>query len=394
MGGRLAVRPTRVRRLRIHRAIRGSTLGVGLLLVAGAFYVATQKQVMLVVHGSPQAINTTSESVRELLVGEGISLTSSLRVVPPPATELADGMTVVVSPAPGAPPASLFAGGAVLGLGFDHQVDQGAQGSHDVGVWVVDGASSGPVVRIAAELAEASASVVRVGTSPVVPVRVVVSGKVHDVLTNAATSGELLSAMGIAPDADDRVQPPPSTPLHVGALVALDRVRTVTRTTPRTIRFATRTTYSSRLAPGVVRVTTVGKRGLGFVTERIVFVNGRLDSRTVVDEDVLRAPVDEVRVSGPAPADGGSKTTPAGTRDQAGEATWYDPPWSGSTAAHPWLRFGTRVRVTDLLSGRSVVVVINDRGPFSPGRIIDLSPEAFSALAPLGRGVLDVRISW
>jgi rare lipoprotein A (peptidoglycan hydrolase) len=39
-------------------------------------------------------------------------------------------------------------------------------------------------------------------------------------------------------------------------------------------------------------------------------------------------------------------------------------------------------------------VVVNDRGPFAPGRIIDLSPEAFAALAPLGRGVLRVAIDW
>ena len=77
-----------------------------------------------------------------------------------------------------------------------------------------------------------------------------------------------------------------------------------------------------------------------------------------------------------------------------GQATWYDPPWSGLTAAHPWLPFGTQVLVTDLASGRSVTVTIDDRGPFAPGRIIDLSPEAFAALQPLGAGVLDVTIAW
>ena len=50
--------------------------------------------------------------------------------------------------------------------------------------------------------------------------------------------------------------------------------------------------------------------------------------------------------------------------------------------------------VTDVATGQTVIVVINDRGPFSPGRIIDLSPEAFAVLAPLGRGVLQVRINW
>ena len=75
-------------------------------------------------------------------------------------------------------------------------------------------------------------------------------------------------------------------------------------------------------------------------------------------------------------------------------ATWYDPPWSGLTAAHPTLPFGTLVTVTDLETGRSVTVTINDRGPFGTGRIIDLSPEAFAVLQPLGAGILDVSISW
>jgi peptidoglycan lytic transglycosylase len=46
------------------------------------------------------------------------------------------------------------------------------------------------------------------------------------------------------------------------------------------------------------------------------------------------------------------------------------------TAAHPSLPFGTKVRVTNHNTGRSVVVRINDRGPFVKGRVIDLSPAA------------------
>lgn len=60
----------------------------------------------------------------------------------------------------------------------------------------------------------------------------------------------------------------------------------------------------------------------------------------------------------------------------------------GFTAAHRNLPFGTRVRVTNTRNGRSVVVRINDRGPYAAGRIIDLTPAAahalgFSGLAPV-----------
>lgn len=51
------------------------------------------------------------------------------------------------------------------------------------------------------------------------------------------------------------------------------------------------------------------------------------------------------------------------------------------TAAHRKLAFGTRVRVTNIVNKKSVIVEINDRGPFSPGREIDLSKKAFMEIA-------------
>ncbi len=61
---------------------------------------------------------------------------------------------------------------------------------------------------------------------------------------------------------------------------------------------------------------------------------------------------------------------------------------NGFTAAHRTLPFGTRVRVTNRNNGRSVMVRINDRGPFMRGRVIDLTPAAaralgFNGLAPV-----------
>jgi len=62
------------------------------------------------------------------------------------------------------------------------------------------------------------------------------------------------------------------------------------------------------------------------------------------------------------------------------------------TAAHRTLPFGTRVRVTNLKNSRSVVVVINDRGPFRRGRILDVSRRAASELGFLRAGVARVRL--
>lgn len=62
------------------------------------------------------------------------------------------------------------------------------------------------------------------------------------------------------------------------------------------------------------------------------------------------------------------------------------------TAAHKTLPFGTRVRVTRADTGKSVVVRINDRGPFKPGRIIDLSEKAAEDLGMTGKGVTPVKL--
>ena len=89
---------------------------------------------------------------------------------------------------------------------------------------------------------------------------------------------------------------------------------------------------------------------------------------------------------------------------KAGKASWYGPGFHGRktangevfnanalTAAHRTLPFGTRVRVTHRATGRSVVVRINDRGPFVHGRVIDLSRASAQAIG-MG-GVADVTLS-
>ena len=62
------------------------------------------------------------------------------------------------------------------------------------------------------------------------------------------------------------------------------------------------------------------------------------------------------------------------------------------TAAHPTLPFGTKLRVTDVSSGRFVTVRVNDRGPFVRGRVVDISPSAAEALGMVDKGLANVRL--
>jgi rare lipoprotein A len=87
-----------------------------------------------------------------------------------------------------------------------------------------------------------------------------------------------------------------------------------------------------------------------------------------------------------------------------GEASWYGPGFNGNltasgevfnqdalTAAHPSLPFGTRIRVTNQNNGKSVMVRVNDRGPYAGGRIIDLSAGAAGVIGLDISGVADVK---
>ncbi len=92
--------------------------------------------------------------------------------------------------------------------------------------------------------------------------------------------------------------------------------------------------------------------------------------------------------------------------EQRGIASWYGRAWGGRrtasgtrfddramTAAHLWLPFETSARVTNVQNGRSVDVVVNDRGPYHAGRIIDLSAKAAEALGIKDCGTAEVIVS-
>jgi rare lipoprotein A len=62
------------------------------------------------------------------------------------------------------------------------------------------------------------------------------------------------------------------------------------------------------------------------------------------------------------------------------------------TAAHRTLPFGTRLKVTNIKNGKTVIVQVNDRGPFIKGRVVDLSKSAFSSIGSTSAGLIGVKI--
>lgn len=100
-------------------------------------------------------------------------------------------------------------------------------------------------------------------------------------------------------------------------------------------------------------------------------------------------------------------TSPADSISKTGKATYYAKKFEGRkttsgavyrankfTAAHKTLPFGTEVTVTNLHNGKSVTVVINDRGPFGKGLIIDLSVIAAKEIGLYGKGIVPCKITY
>jgi len=100
---------------------------------------------------------------------------------------------------------------------------------------------------------------------------------------------------------------------------------------------------------------------------------------------------------GSAPLLTATKAEAKGAQAQKGAASWYGPGFHGRrtasgerfdanafTAAHRTLPFGARVKVTNTRNGRSVMVRINDRGPYAHGRVIDLSKASARAIGLTG----------
>lgn len=122
--------------------------------------------------------------------------------------------------------------------------------------------------------------------------------------------------------------------------------------------------------------------------------------------EVKRSSKPQLAVRPPTPKVPGSAKPAAGPGGKqhalSGIASYY---WQGQmtasgepfdkramTAAHPSLPFGTKVRVFCANTGRDVVVRINDRGPFKPGRVIDLSEAAAEVIGMQGRGLTTVQL--
>lgn len=125
-----------------------------------------------------------------------------------------------------------------------------------------------------------------------------------------------------------------------------------------------------------------GENGSKELIYKVAYHDGKEVDRALVEEKVVKEAVDKVVVQGTKVKLG---------KKHKGVCSWYSNTGTMS-AANQWLPKGSYVKVTNKANGKSVIVQINDRGPFVPGRIIDLDKVAFAKIASIGAGVIDVKM--
>ena len=125
-----------------------------------------------------------------------------------------------------------------------------------------------------------------------------VDGEKRHVKSTAANVGELLTEQEIVLDDDDEVSPSASTPLSNNLVIDVLRVEYVFRDAEETVKYSSKTSYSSALEKGTSKVTQKGVNGTKTVTYRDKVVNGTVRSTTVEKEVVTKQPVDEITTIG------------------------------------------------------------------------------------------------
>lgn len=340
------------------------------VLAAGGAFLFLGKSVTLVVDQDSRSVDTFAGTVGDLLDEQGVPIGEHDEVRPGLDASLADGMQVEV----------LIAKQITLSL-------NGTQRTVYVTGETVDDVLEQINVRGGRRAHISPSRGARVEDGDLIVYREAVNvtlaadGETRNVITNEEDVGDLLGSLGIFLDGNDEVHPSRKTRLYSAMLIRVVRVEISRVVEQQELAYGTEVQHSNEYMQGVRKVVRAGVPGLAQRIFEVRLENGQEVARTLIDSRQVRAPVRQLVVEGTRPP-----------RFQSGVASWYHR--AGLVAAHPSLPMGTEVRVTNVANGKTVAVVINDRGPYVDGRIIDLSDDAFARLAPLGVGTINVRIAW
>jgi len=125
-----------------------------------------------------------------------------------------------------------------------------------------------------------------------------------------------------------------------------------------------------------------GEKGIREKTYKITYTNGKETNRVLLGSKITKQPVPQIEVVGTKIIVG---------KTQTGSATWYSF-GNEMTCASLDFPMGKYLRVTNRANGKSVIVQVNDSGPYGKDRVIDLNKKAFQKIGDIGAGVINVKV--
>jgi len=180
----------------------------------------------------------------------------------------------------------------------------------------------------------------------------------------------------------DKTTPEVNSIIQNNANITVTRINIEEITQKEDIDFKIITKTDNKMGWRDKEVETPGEKGTKEVRYRVTYKNNKEISREIISKTITQEPQPQTEIHGTFVKIGKKHT---------GQGTWYAFK-GGLYAASPWLPMGSFAKVTNNANGKSVIVEINDRGPFGDGRIIDLDKVAFGKIASLGAGVIDVKV--
>jgi len=196
------------------------------------------------------------------------------------------------------------------------------------------------------------------------------------------TVGEIIKENNLDIKEEDIVSPKRETFAYNNEEVQIIRVEIREEIVEKKIDFETVIEEDDDLSWRTKKTKVTGENGVKEIKYEVAYHDGKEVDRKVKETNITKEPIDEVVIQGTYVKLGKKHT---------GLASWYA--YTGTmAAANPWLPMGSYVKVTNLDNGKSVIVKINDRGPFGENRIIDLDKVAFAKIASIGQGIANIKM--
>lgn len=214
------------------------------------------------------------------------------------------------------------------------------------------------------------------------PVTIEVDGKNIEIDTLGTNVGDAVSEANVVLSHADKVLPDKASPLSPNLAIKITRINFEEIMNEEDIPFQTVEKEDNTVLWRKKAVKQQGETGVREKTYRVTYTNGKETNRALLGTNITKQPVSQINVVGTKIIVG---------KTQSGDATWYV---FGDDLTCASLTFakGKYLRVTNRANGKSVIVQVNDSGPYGKGRVIDLNKKAFQKIGDIGAGIINVKV--